>query len=160
MVVGFVQVEVTVFVVFFVVVLVPGGGRCSNFAQMSLLIEEYLENVLIKAATSPLVQQLLVCFSTESAGGRLDALVVKQRDSSENRMPNFKALAGECIMKGFKQKKIADEKIGACAGRSQLPYNIFYSPVPDSSRRMICLPCMIVVYCPVRQTLILNSAGS
>lgn len=113
MVVGFVQVEVTVFVVIFVVVLVPGGGRCSSFAQMSLLIEEYLENVLITAATSLLVQQLFVRFSTRSAGGRLDALAVEQRDSSENRTPNLKALAGECMLKGIKQKQISDVKIGA-----------------------------------------------
>lgn len=107
MVVGFVQVEVTFFVVIFVVVLVPGGGRCSNFAQISLLIEEYLENVLTTAATSLLVQQIFVRFSAESSG-RLDALAVKQRDSSENRMPNMKFLAGECILKVIKQKQIAD----------------------------------------------------
>lgn len=105
-VVGFVQVEVTVFVVIFVVVLVPGGGRCNNFAQMSLLIEEYLESVLITAATSLLLQALqpYVRFSTESADGRLNALAVKQRDTSENRIPNMKALLGECIFNGIKQK--------------------------------------------------------
>jgi hypothetical protein len=98
---------VTVFVVIFVVVLVPGAGRCSNFAQMSLLIEGYLENVLITAATSLLVQALqpFVRFSTEPTGGRLDALVV-QRDANENRIPSTKALLGECILKGFKEKQI------------------------------------------------------
>lgn len=109
MVVGFVQVEVTVFVVIFVVVLVPGSGRCNNFAQTSLLTEEYLENVLITAAMSLLVQALqpFVRFST-AAGGMVDALAVKQRDSSENRTPKIKALPGECILKDIKQKQIAD----------------------------------------------------
>lgn len=110
MVVGFVQVEVTVVVAIFVAVLVPGGGRCSSFAQISLLTEEYLENILTAAATSLLVQALqpFVRFSTESAGG-LDALAVKQRDCSESRMPNIKALRGECILMGIKQKQIANE---------------------------------------------------
>lgn len=101
----------TVVVAIFVVVLVPGSGRCSSFAQISLLTEEYLENVLITAATSLLVQLLqpFVRFSTEFAGGRLDALAVKQRDCSESRMPNIKALRGECILIDTKQKQIADE---------------------------------------------------
>lgn len=98
-----------VFVVIFVAVLVPGSGRCSSFAQISLLTEEYLENVLTTAATSLLVQQPFVRFSTESAGGRLDASAVKQRDCSESRMLNIKALRGEYILIGIKQKQVADE---------------------------------------------------
>lgn len=111
MVVGLVQVEVIVFVAIFVVVMVVGSGRCNNFAQMSLLIEEYLENVLITAATSLLLQvlQTLLRLSTESADGRLNAFAVKQSDTSENRIPNIKVLLRECILNGITEKEIAEE---------------------------------------------------
>lgn len=106
MVVGLVQIEVIVFVVIFLVVIVPGSGRWSNFAQISLLIAEYLENALTRAATSLLLQALQpsLRFSTEFAG-TLNAFAVKQRDTSEKRIPNIKVLLSGCILNGVKQKE-------------------------------------------------------